>query len=38
MHPDEVDAWYLGVYIAIEWVRCQYSLGMSQYADGGICF
>jgi deoxyribodipyrimidine photolyase-related protein len=21
IHPDEVDAWYLGVYIAIEWVE-----------------
>lgn len=37
MHPDEVDAWYLGVYIdAIEWVELPNTRGMSQYADGGI--
>ena len=37
MHPDEVDAWYLGVYIdAIEWVEMPNTRGMSQYADGGI--
>jgi deoxyribodipyrimidine photolyase-related protein len=37
MHPDEVDAWYLGVYIdAIEWVEIPNTRGMSQYADGGI--
>ncbi|WP_395053406.1 cryptochrome/photolyase family protein [Flavobacterium sp.] len=37
MHPDEVDAWYLGVYIdAIEWVELPNVRGMSQYADGGI--
>lgn len=36
-HPDEVDAWYLGVYIdAIEWVEITNTRGMSQYADGGI--
>jgi deoxyribodipyrimidine photolyase-related protein len=35
--PDEVDAWYLGVYIdAIEWVEITNTRGMSQYADGGI--
>ncbi len=35
--PDEVDAWYLGIYIdAIEWVEVTNTRGMSQYADGGI--
>ena len=37
IHPDEVDAWYLGVYIdAIEWVELPNTRGMSQYADNGI--
>jgi deoxyribodipyrimidine photolyase-related protein len=37
VHPDEVDAWYLGVYIdAIEWVEITNTRGMSQHADGGI--
>ena len=37
VHPDEVDAWYLGVYIdAIEWVEITNTRGMSQWADGGI--
>ncbi|MEC5167134.1 deoxyribodipyrimidine photolyase-related protein [Flavobacterium sp. PL11] len=37
IHPDEVDQWYLGVYIdAIEWVEMPNTRGMSQYADGGI--
>jgi len=35
--PDEVDTWYLGVYIdAIQWVEITNTRGMSQYADGGI--
>ena len=35
--PDEVDAWYLGIYIdAIQWVEVTNTRGMSQYADGGI--
>jgi deoxyribodipyrimidine photolyase-related protein len=21
IHPDEIDAWYLGIYIDIEWVE-----------------
>jgi deoxyribodipyrimidine photolyase-related protein len=37
IHPDEVDKWYLGVYIdAIEWVEITNTRGMSQYADGGL--
>jgi deoxyribodipyrimidine photolyase-related protein len=37
VNPDEVDAWYLGVYIdAIEWVEITNTRGMSQFADGGI--
>ena len=35
--PDEVDAWYLGIYIdAIEWVELPNTRGMSQFADGGL--
>jgi deoxyribodipyrimidine photolyase-related protein len=35
-HPDEVDKWYLGIYIdAIEWVEITNTRGMSQFADGG---
>ncbi|WP_316763184.1 cryptochrome/photolyase family protein [Pedobacter aquatilis] len=35
--PDEVDFWYLGIYIdAIHWVEVTNTRGMSQYADGGI--
>jgi len=35
--PDEVDAWYLGVYIdAIQWVEITNTRGMSQFADGGL--
>ncbi len=37
IHPDELDAWYLGIYIdAIEWVEITNTRGMSQFADGGI--
>jgi deoxyribodipyrimidine photolyase-related protein len=37
VHPNEVDAWYLGIYIdAIEWVEITNTRGMSQFADGGI--
>jgi len=35
--PDELDQWYLGIYIdAIEWVEITNTRGMSQFADGGI--
>lgn len=35
--PDEVDAWYLGIYIdALEWVELPNTRGMSQFADGGL--
>jgi deoxyribodipyrimidine photolyase-related protein len=37
VYPDEVDEWYLGIYIdAIEWVEITNTRGMSQFADGGI--
>ncbi|MEO0898236.1 MAG: cryptochrome/photolyase family protein [Bacteroidota bacterium] len=37
IHPDELDAWYLGIYIdAIEWVEITNTRGMSQFADGGL--
>jgi deoxyribodipyrimidine photolyase-related protein len=37
IHPDEIDKWYLGIYIdAIEWVEITNTRGMSQFADGGI--
>lgn len=37
IHPDELDQWYLGIYIdAIEWVEITNTRGMSQFADGGI--
>ncbi len=36
-HPDETDAWYLGVYAdALEWVQLPNTRCMSQFADGGI--
>jgi len=36
VHPDEVDAWYLGVYIdAVQWVELPNTRAMSQFADGG---
>jgi len=35
--PDEVDNWYLGIYIdAIQWVELPNTRGMSQFADDGI--
>lgn len=37
VQPDEVDAWYLGIYIdALDWVEITNTRGMSQFADGGI--
>ncbi|TDB63491.1 cryptochrome/photolyase family protein [Arundinibacter roseus] len=37
INPDDVDAWYLGIYIdAIEWVEITNTRGMSQFADGGL--
>lgn len=37
IHPDDMDDWYLGVYIdAIQWVEITNTRGMSQFADGGI--
>lgn len=37
VNPDEVDQWYLGIYIdALEWVEITNTRGMSQFADGGI--
>jgi deoxyribodipyrimidine photolyase-related protein len=35
--PDEVHRWYLGIYVdAFEWVELPNTLGMSQFADGGL--
>ena len=35
--PDQLDEWYLGIYIdAIEWVEMPNTRGMSQFADGGL--
>jgi len=37
LNPDQVDDWYLGIYIdAIEWVEMPNTRGMSQFADGGL--
>lgn len=37
LDPDEVDQWYLGIYVdAIEWVELPNTRGMSQFADGGL--
>jgi deoxyribodipyrimidine photolyase-related protein len=37
VHPDEVDDWYLGIYIdAFQWVEITNTRGMSQFADGGV--
>jgi deoxyribodipyrimidine photolyase-related protein len=35
--PRRVHEWYLAVYVdAVEWVELPNTLGMSQYADGGV--
>lgn len=37
LSPQALHQWYLGVYIdAFEWVELPNTLGMSQYADGGL--
>ncbi|PWE29175.1 cryptochrome/photolyase family protein [Pararhodobacter marinus] len=37
INPAEVHEWYLSVYIdAFEWVEAPNTVGMSQFADGGI--
>jgi deoxyribodipyrimidine photolyase-related protein len=37
LSPQAVSQWYLGVYIdAFEWVEQPNTLGMSQFADGGL--
>lgn len=37
LNPDQVDAWYLGIYIdAIEWVEQPNTRGMVLFADDGI--
>lgn len=37
VHPDEIDAWYLGVYAdAYEWVEMPNTRGMATFADGGV--
>ncbi|MCZ4317280.1 cryptochrome/photolyase family protein [Comamonadaceae bacterium G21597-S1] len=37
VEPAQVHAWYLGMYVdAVEWVELPNTLGMSQFADGGL--
>jgi len=37
INPNEVDEWYLGIYVdAFDWVEITNTRGMSQFADGGI--
>ncbi len=37
VQPQQVHAWYLAVYVdAVEWVELPNTLGMGQYADGGV--
>ena len=35
--PEEIHRWYLAVYVdAVEWVELPNTIGMSQFADGGV--
>jgi deoxyribodipyrimidine photolyase-related protein len=37
VQPRKVHAWYLAVYVdSVEWVELPNTMGMSQYADGGL--
>ena len=37
VEPVQVHRWYLAIYVdAVEWVELPNTLGMSQYADGGL--
>ena len=37
LSPQAVHRWYLGIYVdALEWVEVPNTLGMSQFADGGL--
>ena len=37
VEPQQVHQWYLSVYVdAVEWVELPNTLGMGQYADGGL--
>ncbi len=37
INPQELHHWYLGIYIdAFEWVELPNTVGMSQFADGGL--
>jgi deoxyribodipyrimidine photolyase-related protein len=37
VRPEDVHRWYLAVYVdAVEWVELPNTLGMSQFADGGV--
>lgn len=37
VEPQQVHRWYLAIYVdAVEWVELPNTVGMSQYADGGL--
>ncbi len=37
VNPKRIHEWYLAIYVdAVEWVELPNTLGMSQYADGGV--